>query len=928
MAQKYIHIKGARANNLKNIEVKIPHKKMTVITGLSGSGKSTLAFDTLYAEGQRRYVESLSSYARQFLGRFDKPETDFIKGISPAIAIEQKTISSNPRSTVGTVTEIYDYLKIFYARIGKTFSPISGLEVKKNNVADVVNHVVEMEAGTKLLIVCPLVQLPKLGAQKTLNALKDQGFSRVLFNDQVVNLDEVIVEEITPENAFLIIDRIASSKMEDEGNIARIGDSVQLAFVEGNGTCGVFEMRIGSMHLFSSTFELDGMTFMEPTEHFFTFNNPVGACKICEGFGSVLGFDSNLIIPDPRLTFFEGAVACWKTPSHSIYKTQFMSVADKYDFPIHRPINQLSEQELAFLWDGNDEVTGINSFFEWLNSQSYLVQHRVFMSRFRGKTDCHVCKGTRLRKDAGYVKIEGKSIMDIVKMPLDECLVWFNAMQLEGTDAQISKRILPEIQSRFQFLNEVGLGYLTLNRQSGSLSGGESQRINLATSLGSSLVGSMYILDEPSIGLHPRDTAKLVKVLHALRDLGNTVIVVEHEEDIMKAADEILDIGPLAGKNGGHVVFHGTHQELIGKKDSLTAQYLTGKKEIPYPKVRRTSKDYIELIGISKNNLKDVTVKFPLHQLLCVTGVSGSGKSSLIGGALLPLVKNVIDHGWNTIKEINNLGGSFEFLTAIEFIDQNPIGKSSRSNPASYTGTYDLIRDIFAAQPLAKARQYRPGFFSFNVEGGRCEMCEGEGVVTIGMQFMADVHLECEACRGTRFKEETLEVTYHSKSIYDVLKMDVSTAISFFKASNKPADIRIVAKLQPLEDVGLGYLELGQSSSTLSGGEAQRVKLASFIIKSSSNKKTLFIFDEPTTGLHFSDIELLLVAFNRLIDQGHSVIVIEHNLDVIKNADWIIDIGPEGGINGGEIAFQGTPEMLVKEKNNYTATYLKAKIKS
>ena len=926
MKQKEIEIKGARVHNLKNIDVKIPHGKFTVITGLSGSGKSSLAFDTLYAEGQRRYIESLSSYARQFLGKLNKPETDYIKGIAPAIAIEQKVTSNNPRSTVGTSTEIYDYLKVLFARIGKTYSPISGDEVKKHTVTDVVDYLKTFDKGERCVILAPLAGFKKYGNERQLEILKQQGYVRLFYKNDFVQIDDIIDE--TPkdiDSSFLVVDRIQIDFSEEE-NVSRYGDSVALAFAEGNGTCFVMDMNSKKIQDFSNLFELDGMEFQEPSEHFFTFNNPYGACKSCEGFGQVIGIDKNLVIPNRDLSVYEGAVAPWSGDKMSTYRDRFVDQASDHNFPIHRPISELSDAQLDLLWNGTRGVKGIRDFFAFVESKSYKIQYRVMLSRYRGKTECPDCRGTRLRKDASYVQVNGKSITDVVLMPIVDCLTFFKSIKPSKYDAQVIKRILPEIVNRLQFLEEVGLSYLTLNRQSNSLSGGESQRINLATSLGSSLVGSMYILDEPSIGLHPKDTERLINVLKSLRDLGNTVIVVEHEEDLMKAADEILDIGPKAGAFGGEVVFQGTHKQLIKAKNSLTAQYLTGKLEIPIPEKRRKDTNKISIKGARQNNLQNIDVDFPLHQLICVTGVSGSGKSTLVTEILLPAIKKELGIYGDKQGEFRSISGDFSHVKAIEFVDQNPIGKSSRSNPITYVKAFDDIRDLYSRQPLAKTRNYKPGFFSFNVEGGRCEVCEGEGEITVGMQFMADVHLTCEQCNGSRYKSETLDITYQGKSIADLLQMDIRSAFEFFNASDERIEKKIAAKIEPLVKVGLGYLQLGQASSTLSGGEAQRIKLASFLAKGASSPSTLFIFDEPTTGLHFHDVNKLIIAFNELISAGHSIIVIEHNLDVVKCADHIIDLGPEGGNQGGEIVFAGTPEELVKSKKGETWKYLQEKL--
>ena len=924
--QKFIEIKGARVHNLKNIDVKIPHGKLTVITGLSGSGKSSLAFDTLYAEGQRRYIESLSSYARQFLGKLNKPETDYIKGISPAIAIEQKVISNNPRSTVGTSTEIYNYIKILFARVGKTISPISGLEVKKHTVSDVVDFLKSSGEGKRAMILAPIIGFKKYGIERQLNLLKDQGYVRLLLNKETIEIEEVIKDlPSTIEEAFLLIDRIKID-FSNEEEMGRISDSIGLAFTEGEGLCEIYLPDEGTFHPFSTKFELDGMEFQEPTDHFFTFNNPFGACKKCEGFGQVIGVDPNLVFPNKSLSVYEGAIVPWKGEVMGEYLNGLVFNAKKFDFPIHRPITELTKKEYQLLWDGNQYFTGLNEFFKFLESQTYKIQYRVMLSRYRGKTECPDCKGTRLRKDANYVLVNQKSVTDVVLMPVSESVEFFRKLELNDFDRQVAKRILPEIINRLSFLNEVGLSYLTLNRQSNSLSGGESQRINLATSLGSSLVGSMYILDEPSIGLHPRDTHRLIHVLKNLRDLGNTVIVVEHEEEMMKAADEIIDIGPMAGVYGGEVVFQGQFNQLIDSEISLTAKYLTGKELIPVPAKRRTSKNKLTIKGARQNNLKNISVDFPLNSLVCITGVSGSGKSTLIKDILYPALKKELGQFGDFQGDFSELTGDFKMVKEVEFIDQNPIGKSSRSNPITYVKAFDDIRDVFCRQQLSKMRGYKPGFFSFNVEGGRCEVCEGEGEITVGMQFMADVHLPCDNCNGKRYKSETLEVEYRGKNISDILEMDIQAALDFFKEGTEKIEQKIVEKIQPLVNVGLGYVKLGQSSSTLSGGEAQRIKLASFLAKGGSSPSTLFIFDEPTTGLHFHDINKLIIAFNELINNGHSIIVIEHNTEVIKCADWVIDIGPEGGGEGGNIIFEGTPESLILEEDNYTGLFLRGKV--
>jgi excinuclease ABC subunit A len=927
MAEKYIHIKGAKVNNLKNLEVKIEHGKLTVITGLSGSGKSSLAFDTLYAEGQRRYIESLSSYARQFLGKLDKPETDFIKGIAPAIAIQQKVITNNPRSTVGTTTEIYDYLKLLFARIGQTISPISGNRVKKDTVTDVVNYISQLEHDIRLIICAPFTHLEKYGVERSIQLLREQGYSRLFIDHTIVSLEEIDTSNLkTSSSVQLVIDRIITKEMDAE-TLGRLADSIQLAFLEGEGACSVVQIATLEETCFSGKFELDGMSFVEPSPHLFTFNNPYGACKTCEGYGSVIGIDENLVIPDTSLSVYDGAIAPWKGEIMSEYLNELIANARKFDFPIHRPIADLTTDQYQLLWKGNSYFSGINGFFKHVESQSYKIQYRVLLSRYRGKTSCPECMGTRLRNDANFVKVGGMSIRELVLLPIHEALTFFLQLSVDEHDATITKRILPEITQRLSFLCDVGLGYLTLNRAANTLSGGESQRINLATSLGSSLVGSMYILDEPSIGLHPRDTDRLISVLKKLRDLGNTVIVVEHEEDMMKAADEIIDIGPAAGKFGGELVFQGSFKALETANNSLTANYLTGKRSIPVPTKRRTSTNKITLIGAKEHNLKNITVSIPLNRLVCITGVSGSGKSTLIKEVLYPAIRKQLGQFGDHQGNLKGITGDLSSLAEIELIDQNPIGKSSRSNPVTYVKAFDDIRELFSRQNAAKHNGLKPGYFSFNVEGGRCEMCEGEGSVTVSMQFMADVHLTCEACNGLRYKQEALDITYRDKNIADILHMDISTALAFFKEHSDKLEEKIIQKIQPLEDVGLGYLQMGQSSSSLSGGEAQRVKLASFLIKGAQHsKKTLFIFDEPTTGLHFYDIEKLLIAFNRLVDDGHSILVIEHNMDVIKSADWIIDIGPNGGNDGGKVVFEGTPEGLCAEKSNHTGFYLQQKL--
>lgn len=926
MNQKEIEIKGARVHNLKNIDVKIPHEKLTVITGLSGSGKSSLAFDTLYAEGQRRYIESLSSYARQFLGKLNKPETDYIKGIAPAIAIEQKVKSNNPRSTVGTSTEIYDYLKILFSRIGRTISPVSGKEVRKHTVANVVDYLGTLEKGEKCLILAPLEGFLKYGAKRQLEILKQQGYARLLLQNETLLIEDAIEQAgKNIEKALLVVDRIVCDFSEDP-NRSRLSDSVALAFTEGNGTCMIQRVKDDNRVSFSNRFELDGIEFQEPNEHFFTFNNPFGACPSCEGYGHVIGIDPDLVLPNKNISVFEGAVTPWKGEKMGKYRDRFIDKSVAFNFPIHRPIAELNEKELELLWNGNKSVKGIRHFFKYVEKKAYKIQYRVMLSRYRGKTPCPDCRETRLRKDANYVLIGGKSITDLTLSPIDKVLFFFENLKLSKQEHQLIDRILIEIVNRLKFLVEVGLGYLTLNRPSGSLSGGESQRIHLATSLGSSLVGSLYILDEPSIGLHPKDTIQLISVLKSLRDKGNTVIVVEHEQDIMEAADEILDIGPGAGVFGGEVVFQGVHKKLIAASNSLTARYLTGKDEIPVPKQRRKSKSKLSLKGAKQFNLKSIDVDFPLKSIVCVTGVSGSGKSTLVTNILLPIVRKELNIFGDKIGEFTSFTGDINSIKAVEFVNQNPIGKSSRSNPITYVKAFDNIRELYSRQPLSKARGYKPGFFSFNVDGGRCEVCEGDGEIIVGMQFMADVHLACDNCNRTRYKAETLEVEYRGKSIASLLEMDIQTAHEFFSEGVDKIEQKIVKKIEPLVKVGLGYLKLGQASSTLSGGEAQRIKLASFLAKGNNAPSTLFIFDEPTTGLHFHDVNKLIVAFNELINSGHSIIIIEHNMDVIKCADHVIDLGPDGGEDGGTLIFTGTPEDLINCGKSHTGIHLRSKL--
>jgi excinuclease ABC subunit A len=918
--KKNIVIKGARVNNLQNLSVAIPRNKLIVITGVSGSGKSSLAFDTLFAEGQRMYVESLSSYARQFLGRMEKPEVDYIKGVSPAIAIEQKVGSKNPRSTVGTTTEIYDYFKLIFARIGKTISPVSGKEVKKHTVSLIVDSILKEASGSKFMILAPLHVNEGRTMMEELSILLQKGYTRIRVNDAVDFIEDVLEKGEEFDKAEILIDRGVTS--EDEELKFRLSDSIQTSLYEGLGECTVVIPKV-SEKTYSDQFELDGIIFEEPTANFFSFNNPYGACQTCEGFGHVLGIDPDLVIPNKDLSVYEGAIVPWKGEKMGEFLVPLVKNGIKFDFPIHRPYKGLTEEEKVLLWTGNGYFEGLDSFFKFLSGQTHKIQYRVMLSRYRGRTDCPDCKGTRLRKDAGYVKVNGKSIQELVLLPIEESFEFFDKIELTAYEAKVAKRVLNEITNRLGYLLQVGLGYLTLNRLTGSLSGGEFQRIKLATSLGSALVGSMYILDEPSIGLHPRDTGQLIKVLKTLRDLGNTVIVVEHEEDVMRAADQIIDIGPDAGSHGGKLIFQGTIEDIKHDEVSYTGQYLNELETISLPPVRRKWRNFISVAGASENNLKDLEVKFPLNTLTVVTGVSGSGKSTLINKVLYPALKKLKGDIVTTRGKFKHLGGDLEMVNAIEFVDQNPIGKSSRSNPVTYVKAYDVIRNLYSDLPLSKQRGYKPAFFSFNVDGGRCDNCKGEGEVKIEMQFMADIHLNCEVCNGQRFKEDLLEAKYKDKNISEVLQMTVSDSLEFFAEVPK-----IVDKLRPLEEVGLGYVKLGQSSNSLSGGEAQRVKLASFIGKGDqASKPTFFVFDEPTTGLHFHDIKKLLTSFMALIKQGHTVLVIEHNLEIIKMADWVIDMGPEGGDKGGYIVFEGTPEDLVRSEKGYTSKYLKGKVK-
>lgn len=922
----HIIIKGARVNNLKGLDIAIPRNKFVVITGLSGSGKSSLAFDTLFAEGQRMYVESLSSYARQFLGRMEKPAVEYIKGVSPAIAVEQKSNTKNPRATVGTSTEIYDYLKLLFARIGVTYSPASGKPVKKDSVTDVVNYIQSHDEGQKLLITAPVQIASERTLEEELKLIFQKGFTRLLVDGDTLFIEELLedvaaIKALAGQDVFILVDRNVVKK-DDEDNQFRIADSVQTAFYEGHGSCVINILKKEAKE-FSDRFELDGIKFEEPSVQFFSFNNPYGACKRCGGFGNVLDIDEDLVIPNKTLSIYDNAIVPWAT--EKMRKEWFQPLIQsslQFDFPIHRSYRELSAEQKQLLWEGNEHFQGLNAFFEHIASQSHKIQYRVMLSRYRGKITCPDCKGTRLRKDAGYVKIAGYNIADVVLMSLEDLQQLFHSLKLTTNEQKIAKRVLTEINNRIKYLNEVGLGYLTLNRLTSTLSGGEYQRIKLATALGSALVGSMYILDEPSIGLHPRDTQRLIGVLKDLKALGNTVIVVEHEEDIMREADQIIDIGPNAGTGGGELIFQGTIDAPVQNgKSSHTLNYLNGIDSIEVPKIRRPASSFITLIGAEEHNLKNVDVRFPLGIMTVVTGVSGSGKSTLIKDILYPALAKMYGDYSSSKGKYQSLEGDTNALKNIEFIDQNPIGKSSRSNPVTYTKSYDAIRNLFSNTPLAKKRGYKPAHFSFNVDKGRCEVCEGEGKVKIEMQFMADVYLTCESCKGKRFKKEILEVKYNDKDVAEVLDLTIEESLEFFKEQPK-----IIQALSPLYEVGLGYVGLGQSSNTLSGGEAQRLKLASFLDKRNSRKnKTLFIFDEPTTGLHFNDIKKLLKALNALVEQGHSVLVIEHNLEVIKSADWIIDMGPEGGDKGGQVCFQGLPEDLINLENNHTARFLKEK---
>ena len=922
-----IEIKGARVHNLKEITLSIPRNSLVVITGVSGSGKSSLAFDTIYAEGQRRYVESLSSYARQFLGRMNKPDVDFINGIPPAIAIEQKVNTRNPRSTVGTTTEIHDYLRLLWARVGRTISPVSGREVRRHTVDDVVNYLTTLTPGTRVLLTAPIAVPENVEPAEYIRFLIQQGYNRISTEKGMIRLDDEGTLEFLDRmrSADLIIDRFASGNSQEE--LSRAADSVQTAFLTGRGEINltVTDEETTQTVRFSDRFEEDGITFAEPTEHLFSFNSPLGACPVCEGYGKIIGIDESLVIPDENLSVYEDAIACWRGETMKQWKERLIFSADKFGFPIHKPWYKLTPEQKALVWSGNRYFFGLNRFFEHLEEKKYKIQYRVMLSRYRGKRTCPSCGGERLRKEAGYVKVGGRAITEITSMPVSEAHRFFDQLLLNGEEKEIAGRLLKEIQQRLGFLVNVGLSYLTLDRLSNTLSGGESQRINLATSLGSSLVGSLYILDEPSIGLHPRDTALLVNVLKELRDLGNTVIVVEHEEEIIKAADQIIDMGPAAGIHGGEVIYQGS-VNFPKKNSSLTAAYMTGALRIETPSIRRKWHSYIGIRGARENNLKDIDVRFPLHTITAVTGVSGSGKSTLVHEILFNALSARLGGGGAKAGRFVALEGDITGITAIELIDQDPIGKSSRSNPVTYLKAFDDIRKLFAEQQAAVQAGFKPAHFSFNVEGGRCEECQGEGVIRVEMQFMADVELTCEACKGMRFKRDILDVKFNGKNIYDVLEMTIEEAIEFFGRCKDKTCARIAAKLRPLADVGLGYVRLGQSSSTLSGGESQRVKLAFYLSQEKSTEKMLFIFDEPTTGLHFHDISKLMKSLNALVEHGHSVILIEHNVEVIKCSDWVIDLGPEGGENGGYVVFAGTPEQLALCETSYTAGFLRQKL--
>lgn len=936
MQNNNIIIKGARVNNLKNVDVEIPRNKFVVITGLSGSGKSSLAFDTLYAEGQRRYVESLSAYARQFLGRMSKPEVDYIRGLPPAIAVEQKVNTRNPRSTVGTSTEIYDYMRLLFARVGKTYSPVSGVQVKKHTEEDVLAAAKSYPAGTRIAVTAPLTLRDGQDLKQRLSTLMAEGFSRLFHDGEFVMIEDVISQIDKPTKSKkpakidiadyeLLIDRLAVADDGDE--LSRLADSVETAFFEGRDRCSLFVWSADGLHRhdFSHRFEADGMLFPEPNEQMFNFNNPIGACKVCEGYGKTVGIDEDLVIPDKTLSVYQDAVACWRGEKMGEYKRRFIHAVAPLGFPIHTPYANLTEAQKKLLWHGNTSVEGIDGFFKMVEDNLYKIQYRVMLARYRGKTLCPECHGTRLRQDVNNIKINGKTIIQLNRMPVRELREWFDTLELSGNDEKIASRLLTEIRNRIGFLSDVGLDYLTLDRGSSTLSGGESQRINLATSLGSSLVGSLYILDEPSIGLHSRDTERLISVLRHLQSIGNTVVVVEHDEEIMRAADYIIDVGPEAGRHGGEIMYQGNYADIANAKDSYTAKYLTGKISVPVPAVRRKSSSYIEIVGARQNNLKDITVRFPLGIMTVVTGVSGSGKSTLVRDILYRALMRHFEEPTDAPGTFKSLKGDLHRIQGVEFVNQNPIGKSTRSNPATYLKAYDEIRQLFASQQGAKQMGFPASYFSFNAEGGRCEECKGEGVINIEMQFMADIAITCEECHGKRFKRDVLEIEYRGKNIFDVLDMTVNQAIEFFSEGNGTIEKKIVKRLQPLQDVGLGYIKLGQSSSTLSGGENQRVKLAYFL-SMEGQRPTMFIFDEPTTGLHFHDINRLMDSFNRLIAQGHTVVIIEHNIDVIKCADHVIDIGPEGGDAGGRVVAEGTPEQIASTPGSYTGMFLQDKL--
>ncbi len=919
-----IHIKGARVHNLKNVEIRIPRDQLVVVTGLSGSGKSSLAFDTLYAEGQRRYVESLSAYARQFLGRIDKPDVDFIHGIPPAVALEQRVNTRNPRSTVGTSTEIYDYIKLLYARAGQTYSPISGKPVKRHSVSDVVDFILSREKGKRLVILSTVILQADKDTNYQLDIYAGQGMTRAKVGKEIVPLEELKGKGNKPgkDPLNLVVDRVVVQ--DDDDSVSRFGDSVQTALQMGHGHCMIWDPESGDMEEFSTRFEADGIEFDEPSEHLFSFNNPLGACPACEGYGKIMGIDEDLVIPDRRLSVYDDAIVCWKGEKMKKWKEKLLMNAEQFGFPIHKPIHQLTGEQQKLLWTGNRYFKGLNRFFDHLEEKKYKIQYRVMLSRYRGKTTCPECGGSRLRKEAGYVKVGGRKITELVQLPIVELELFFNNLKQPIKEREVSQRLLKEINSRIRFMTSVGLGYLTLNRLSSTLSGGESQRINLATSLGSSLVGSLYILDEPSIGLHSRDTDQLIGVLRELQQLGNTVLIVEHDEEIIRSADHIIDMGPMAGRHGGEVVFEGGLKALLKDGRSLTAKYMNGLANIPIPTSRRRWNNYLKIVGARENNLASVDVKFPLNVFTVVTGVSGSGKSTLVSSILYPALNKKLNGSGEKPGKHDLLEGDLHLIDRVEFVNQNPIGKSSRSNPVTYLKAFDEIRKLYAAQQASKINGFSASHFSFNTDGGRCDECQGEGEISVEMQFMADVRLVCESCHGRRFKDEVLDVRFRNRNIYDVLQMTINEAIEFFSEGGTSTEKHIIRKLKPLQQVGLGYVKLGQSSSTLSGGESQRVKLAYFLSKDSDEEKVLFIFDEPTTGLHIHDISLLLASLESLLEKRHTVLVIEHNLEVIKCADWIIDLGPEGGSQGGRVIYEGVPEGI--PEGTYTGHYLRPKL--